>query len=117
MICRADVIGEARGKALDGEKNLERQRIARAVELADVKLRHDVVNIENDFGAAELREQRSEDLEIRNGMDVNEVVFLFQVALGQKGHGAQKELNQAPDVGEFAFLVDLAGLDAMDADT
>ena len=87
-----------------------------AVELADVELRHDVVNIENDFGAAEFGEERGEDFEIGNGMDVDEVVFFFEMAARQESHRAQEEHHQPRDVGELALFVDLAGLDAIDAD-
>src|SRR5262249_31645028 len=110
-----DVIGKARRHALDGEKNLERQRIARAVELADVKLRHDVVNIENDFGAAELGEECRKDLEVRNRVNMDEVVFFFEMAARQEGHRAQEKHHQPRNVGELALFVDLAGLDTIDA--
>src|SRR5215469_6758910 len=109
------VASESGGVLLDAEERLESKRVVLAAEFAGVEFRKDVVDIQNDRGAAQAGKQRGKDHEVRNGVDVQNVVAFLKVEARNLEQSAQKELSQTPEVGETMFFVDVAHLQAVDS--
>jgi hypothetical protein len=108
--------GEAAGKAFDTNEKIEETGLFARGEFAGVELGQNVVNIKDYGSAAKLGEQCAEDHEVRNGVDVKKIVALAQVVCGDLDGSAEKELRDAPGIGELIFFVEDASLQAMNVD-
>src|ERR1035438_4469988 len=86
------------------EKPHSRGSVARA-ELTAVKLRHDVVDVENDFGAGQLGVPGGKDQEIRHVMDVQQVVRDPRVLARNPDRGREQESQYWKEERQTSLLV------------
>ena len=106
------VISEGGRPALDPLQGFEDQRVAAHAELGGVELGDDVVDVQDDLGPAQLGNQGRKHFEVRNRMDVHQVVGLVQLLARHFKQRSEEEPNDAPQVSELAPLVLFSVLDA-----
>src|SRR5215472_13734755 len=87
-----------------------------AAKFSKIKLRENVVDVEDHGSPAQAGQKRAENQEVRNRMNVNEIVSLFQVVYGNVGKSAQEKSTNAPGVGDRALLVNQPALQAVHLD-
>ena len=71
MIGNNDMVGEPAGEAFEPFQRTDHQRILADLELADVKLRNNIMDIQDDFGSFQFWPKGREDQEIRDVVDMN----------------------------------------------
>src|ERR1700679_2223562 len=106
------VIGESSREPLDSNQQLERHGILRGLKLTRIKFWNDVVNIQDDFGPGKFWIDRGENFEVRDGVDMDEVVTILELFSGQEGHRNKKEKHQFGEICELILLADGSALDS-----
>src|SRR5579871_2430656 len=117
MVGDDHVVGKRAGLAFDPSHGVEHSGSLVAQKFAGVELRQHVVNVQNDFCAGQLRNQCGENEEIRNGMDVHQIIGLPQVIKAQNNHGPQEKHANPEKVRELTLFIGDALLHAQYTDT
>src|ERR1700682_5507567 len=79
MICDDHVTCEFGTNPFHQAQESKVQGVLSASELAHIKLWQNVMNVQNDRRAPQARHEGAEDEKVGDGMDVNQIVFTFEV--------------------------------------
>src|SRR2546422_40564 len=95
MIRHDHMVGECCAGPFDCSKESWDEGIARCSELVDVEFGKQIVDIEDHLGAHQFGQPGGEYEEVRNGMNMKQIIAVLQVPHRQEGHGSRKEEHQS----------------------
>ena len=99
------MVGKFGGDSFHGAEGFDGEGIVGDVKLAAVEFRHDVVDVEQHLRALEFGIPRGEHHEVRDVVDVDEVVRFLTVALADPERRDGQEAQQGPEKIQLGALV------------
>ena len=117
MIREDDVVGEPGGEPLHGLERAHGEGAVGDAELAPVKFRHDVVDVQEHLRALEFGVPGGEHHEVGDVVDVDQVIGFLAVTFPQPQRRGGQEAQQGPEKIQLGlFIFSGAGLQPVDLD-